>query len=102
MDLSLLKLRFKLFNALCANALTVEINDIFYVVAKYARGLIFLQNYLIIVGEYLDSILLLDVENFSNLNRKNNSSQLVNFAYYACGFHDFPSLEHKFYHKSTA
>ena len=38
-----LKVFLKLFDTLGANALVVEINNVFHVVAEYAGGLIFLK-----------------------------------------------------------
>ena len=81
------ELSLKFFNTSCANAFAVEINDIVSVVAENASGLILLQNDLIAVCKDLDSISLLDVQDFSDLDRKHDSSQLVNLTYYTGRFH---------------
>ena len=50
----ILKLFLDLLEAILANALTVEINDIVRIVAEGAGGLIFHQNYLSLINVYLD------------------------------------------------
>lgn len=69
-----LELCFKLLNALRANSLTLEINYIFYIIAKNASGLIFLENDFIIIRKYFDCILLLNVKYLSDFDRKNYST----------------------------
>ena len=86
------ELLLELFDAAGANALAVEVNYVGSVVAEAACGLVLLENYLIVVSEYLDSVLLLYVENLSDLNGKNYSSKLVNLTYNTCGFHCFFSF----------
>ena len=76
------KLIFELFDALCANSLAVEVNYIVRVAAEYASGLIFLKDYFVVVGEYLDRVSFVDVKYCSKLLGKHYSSKLVYFSYY--------------------
>ena len=66
-----------------ANALAAEIYDIVGVVAEDAGGLIFLEDYLVLVGENFKRILLVDVHYLSDADGKNYSSKLVYFSYYS-------------------
>ena len=77
---------FEQANACLAYTLTAEINNVIRIIAKYARGLILLENYLISVGEYLNRILLLYIQYFSDLYRENYSSQLVDLSNYTGRF----------------
>jgi hypothetical protein len=73
-----------LFKAICADALVVKINNIVGVAAENAGGLIFFKNDLIIIGKDLNGIFDVDIHNFSDLDGKNDSSELVYFSYDSC------------------
>ena len=79
-----LQLIFHFFNASGAYALSVEINDVLYLITENAGGLIFLQYDFILVNKHFKSIFLLDIQSLSNFNGKNNSAQFINFTYYTC------------------
>ena len=83
------KMLLELIQASGANALAVEENDVICVVAEDAGRVVFLKNDAVIIGEDLDGVLNLDVHCFSDLDRKNDSSQLVYFSDHSCGFHNF-------------
>jgi hypothetical protein len=85
--LHILKLILDLFKALCANTLTVEEYDVVRVSAENARGRILLKNDSFVVNKDLNGILYVDIERTADLDRKNNSAELINAAYYTCRFH---------------
>ena len=70
----------ELIQTICADALTIEENNVVGVVAEDTCRVIFLQNDPVIIGEDLDRVLDLDVHCFADLDRKNDSSQLVDFS----------------------
>ena len=76
-----------LFNARGANTLAVEINDIVNVVAENAGRLILLQDDAVVVGKDFNGVLLLDVQNFADLDGEDDSSQLVDLANHSGRFH---------------
>ena len=78
------ELCFDLFKAICADALVVKVNNIVGVAAENAGGLIFLENDLIVIGKDLNGIFDVDIHNFSDLDGKNDSSELVYFSYDSC------------------
>ena len=55
--------------------------DILYAIAENARGMVFLENDAITVGEDFKGILYGNVHLFTDLGRKHNSSQLIYSAY---------------------
>ena len=76
-----LKLLLYLFETVGADALVVEIHNVVGVAAKYARGLIFLKNDLVIVGEDLHSVtFFVDVHIDAKFFWKNYSAKLVDRA----------------------
>lgn len=82
----LLNLFLKQAYACLADTLTVEINNVICIIAKYARRLIFLENYLISIGKNLYCVLLLYIQHFSDLYRENYSSQLIDLSDYTGRF----------------
>jgi hypothetical protein len=67
--------------------LTVEEYDVVRVSAENARGRILLKNDSFVVNKDLNGILYVDIERTADLDRKNNSAELINAAYYTCRFH---------------
>ena len=74
----------ELLEAIGANSLVVEVNNVVGVSAEYAGGLVFLEDDLVIVGEDLYGILDVDVHDLSDLDGENYSSELVYFSYDSC------------------
>ena len=77
------KLIFELLDALCANALAIEVDYIVCIVAEHASGLVFLKDYFVVVGEYLDRVSFVDVKYGAKLLGKHDPSKLVYFSYYS-------------------
>ena len=71
----------ELLEAISANSLVVEVNNVVGVSAEYAGGLVFLKDDLIVVGEDLNGVLYVDIHYFSYLDGENDSSKLVYFSY---------------------
>ena len=89
------KLFLKLFDTSGANALAVKINDIVNVVAEYASGLILLKDYLIVIGENFDSVLGLYIQNVTDLDGKNDSSEFIDLTNNSSRFHGKFLLKNK-------
>ena len=70
----------ELIEAICADTLAVEEDDVVRVIAENACRVIFLQNDAVIVGKDLNSILDLDIHGFSDLDRENDSAQFIHFS----------------------
>lgn len=77
------------FYALCTYTLAVKVNDVVYIATENASRLILLKNDLVVIGKDLDSVLLLNIKNLSDLYGQHQSSQLINFAYNSGGLHKF-------------
>ena len=85
---ALLQLFLDLIQAICADALAVEEDDVIGVVTENAGGVIFLKNDAIVIGEDLDGILHLNVHGFADLDGEHDSAELVNFSDHSGGFHN--------------
>ncbi len=75
---------FQISKALCADTLTVVVNDIVGVAAENACGIIFLKNNSFVVHEDLHRILDVEVKHFAELHRKHDSAKFIDFAYDTC------------------
>ena len=74
---------FDLSKASFTYSLTAEKYNVIGIITEYARGLIFLEDDLIILSEYLKGILLVYVHGLSDTDGKNDSSKLVYLSDYA-------------------
>ena len=74
------KLFLDLIQTVGADTLAIKEYDVIRVVAEHACRVVFLQDDAVIIGEDLDRVLDLDVHCFADLDRKNDSSQLVDFS----------------------
>jgi hypothetical protein len=82
------KLRFDLFDALAADTLIVEIDDIISVAAEFAGGVIFLEDdTAAVVGENFNGVFDLDVHGIAQGFGKHDAAKLVDSAYYSGGSH---------------
>jgi hypothetical protein len=72
-----------LFEAILADALSVKENDVVSISAENAGRLIFLKDYLVVVGEYLKRVLFSNVHGLSDADREHDSSKLVYLANYS-------------------
>lgn len=83
----ILELFFELFYTSGANAFAVEVDDIINIVTEYASGLIFLKDYFIVICKDFDSVLWLYIQNVTDLDRKDDSSEFIDLANNTCRFH---------------
>ena len=79
----------ELIQTICADALTIEENNVVGVVAEDTCRVIFLQNDAVVISEDFDGVLYLDVHRLSDLDRQNDSTQLIYFSNHSSGFHNF-------------
>ena len=82
--LRMLKLFFDLLEAVFADTLAVEINNIVGIVAKNARGVVFHENYFSVVCVNFDGIFFFDVHCLSDLYRENDSSEMIHHSDHSC------------------
>ena len=73
-----------LLEAILADSLSVEENDVIRIGAENAGGLIFLKNYFVFVGEDLERVFFIDVHYLSDAYGENDSSKLVYFPCDTC------------------
>ena len=83
-----LEMLLELIEAIGADALAVEKYNVVGIVAEDTCRMIFLQDDAVIVGEDLDGVLNLDVHGLSDLDRENDSAQLIYFSNHSGGFHN--------------
>ena len=78
---------FDLVDALAANTLFAKVNDVVGVVAKFASGVVLLQNDAVIVGKDLKRVFFVDVHDLAKRLGENDAAELIDLAYDAGGFH---------------
>ena len=71
-------------DAIFADELAVETFNVVCISAENAGRLIFLEKDLVILNKALYSVTIVDSEILSEFNGKNESSEFVDFSYYAC------------------
>ena len=81
MYISILSLQ--LVQAGLADVLALVVDNVLCVVAENAGRLIFLKDYLVVVGEYLKRVLFSNVHGLSDADREYDSSKLVYLANYS-------------------
>lgn len=81
-------------NAIAADELAVKALNVVRIAAENAGRLVLLENDLVVFDKNLNRITIAYSEVLSELNRDNESSELINFSYYACGFHMYSRSFH--------
>ena len=76
-----------LSDAVFADQLAVELDNLVGASAENTRGCVFLENNFVFINKYFDRILGLDVHFVAKFDWENNSSELVDSTNYASGFH---------------
>ena len=65
-------------DALSADTLAAEIDNVLGVIAENASRLVLLQDYSVVVREYLHGVLLLDIKYLSDFDGQDYSAKLIN------------------------
>lgn len=78
---------FELCDTFAANILSLEIDDVIFVSAENAALLEFSENNGIFFNIDLKSVLFADIKTSAELDRKNDSSEFIDFTGNSCCFH---------------
>ena len=77
------KLCFELFDAVGANILAFVVDDVLGIVAEDACGMILMKNDVVTLHEYLESVLLSNIQGTAQLYGKNDAAELIYFSDYS-------------------
>ena len=78
---------FDFLYAIFADELSVEALNVVSVAAENAGGFVLFENNLVVFDKNLNRVTIINPEVLSELNRENESSELINLSYHACRFH---------------